>query len=75
MNDLHRTHSTAAAPEHPRDNLRESVTAAISLSGVVKDFGATRALDRLDLTVRYRFCSGCEPRKPMARWNRSWRPR
>jgi ABC-2 type transport system ATP-binding protein len=26
--------------------------AAISVSGVVKHFGATRALDRLDLTVR-----------------------
>lgn len=28
------------------------MTAAISVSGLVKDFGTTRALDRLDLTVR-----------------------
>jgi ABC-2 type transport system ATP-binding protein len=29
-----------------------SISAAISISGLVKDFGATRALDHLDLTVK-----------------------
>ncbi len=32
--------------------MKGNVTAAISASGLVKDFGATRALDHLDLTVR-----------------------
>ena len=31
---------------------RQDVIPAISVSGLVKDFGATRALDHLDLTVR-----------------------
>jgi ABC-2 type transport system ATP-binding protein len=35
---------------HPKP--KGNVTAAISLSGLVKDFGTTRALDDLDLTVR-----------------------
>jgi ABC-2 type transport system ATP-binding protein len=34
------------------DRRCRTVTAAISVSGVVKDFGTTRALDQLDLTVQ-----------------------
>ena len=42
---------------HPKRSLgrklpRQAVIPVISLSGLVKDFGATRALDHLDLTVR-----------------------
>jgi ABC-2 type transport system ATP-binding protein len=36
----------------PRLPRRENVIPGISVSGLVKDFGATRALDHLDLTVR-----------------------
>ena len=36
----------------PTVEIDDHAAAAISVSGLVKDFGSTRALDRLDLTVR-----------------------
>ena len=49
---LERSPVRAPAPEPVDAAVKGSVTAAIAVSGLVKDFGATRALDHLDLTVQ-----------------------
>ena len=47
-----RTNSVAAQLARAAHTPTANIAAAISVSGLVKDFGSTRALDRLDLTVR-----------------------
>ena len=50
--ELRERRPVSRTPRRPAERIdREKAGAAITASGVVKDFGATRALDRLDLIV------------------------
>jgi ABC-2 type transport system ATP-binding protein len=47
-----RTRSSLARTRHPRRQMTASTPLAIEATGLVKDFGSTRAVDGVDLSVR-----------------------